>query len=143
MPQREGEACFYREELSRLQHRLTLNALLLQWLTSGMLLVDCGNTLWVRLNFTGLRVWDIRSMPCRMLEKAAFSPAQPRRAKTRRSTGKAARGMLLLQRFTHLQNAAGGLFQYPARVVWWSLSWWRGSASCETAPCCHGGLERQ
>ena len=29
-------------------------------------------------------------MPCRMLKKAAFSPAQPRRAKTRRSAGKVA-----------------------------------------------------
>ena len=38
----------------------------------------------------------------RLFKKAAFSPAQPRRAKTRRSAGKAATGMLLLNvsRFT-------------------------------------------
>ena len=33
---------------------------------------------------------DNRSAPCRILKTATFSPAQPRRAKTRRSTGKAA-----------------------------------------------------
>ena len=100
------------EKDSLVCHIVALNSLLLQWLTSCMLLVGCGNTLWVRLNFTGLRVWDNRSTLCRMLKKAAFSPAP---TSTRRSEGKAARGMLLLQRFTHLQNAAGGLFQHPAR----------------------------
>jgi len=39
-----------------------------------------------------------------MLKKPAFSPAQPRRAETRLSRNKAAVS----------ENAAGGLFQYPA-----------------------------
>ena len=43
----------------------------------------------------------------RMLKKAAFSPAQPRRAKTRRSAGKAAVPQLtLVSRFTLLWNDA-------------------------------------
>ena len=42
-----------------------------------------------------------------MLKKAAFSPAQPRRAKTRRSAGKAATPQLtLVSRFTLLWNDA-------------------------------------
>ena len=42
-----------------------------------------------------------------MLKKAAFSPAQPRRAKTRHSAGKAATPQLtLVSRFTRLWNEA-------------------------------------
>ena len=54
---------------------------------------------------------------------AAISPAHPESAKTaslpktRRSAGKAARGVLRLQRFTPLQNEADGLFQHPARSL--------------------------
>jgi len=34
------------------------------------LLAGCGNTLWVRVNFTGLRVLDNSGTPCRMLKMA-------------------------------------------------------------------------
>ena len=53
-------------------------------------LAGCGNTLWARRNCTGLYIRDNRSTARRMLKKATFSPAQPRRARTRRTTGKAA-----------------------------------------------------
>ena len=56
-----------------------------------------------------------------MLKKAAFSPAQPRSAKTRPVPGKAATPQLtLVSRLTfHVslerrENDAGGLFQHPA-----------------------------
>jgi hypothetical protein len=49
-----------------------------------------GKILWVRLNYPGRHDWSNRSTWDRMLKKAALSPAQPRRAKTRRSANKAA-----------------------------------------------------
>ena len=79
---------------------------------SDRLLAGCGKTPWVRRDFTGLHVWDNRSTPRRMLKKAVFSPAQPRRAKTRRSAGKAAAPRLTtrftfdVSRFTAAWNAA-------------------------------------
>ena len=91
----------------------------ISWL--GIPLAGLGKTISAQQNFDGPHVClrDQSSSSTgkhfrRVLKKAAFSPAQPRRAETRRSAGKAAREVLLLQRFTHLQNEAGELFQHPA-----------------------------
>ena len=46
------------------------------------------------------RVAPQESIPAGCSKWPDFSPAQPRRAETRRSAGKAAGGMLFLQRFT-------------------------------------------
>jgi hypothetical protein len=43
------------------------------------LLAGCGNTLWVRVNFTGLRVLDNRGAPCRMLKMAVQQGRSERR----------------------------------------------------------------
>ena len=86
----------------------------------------CISTPSVRERFNGLHVWNKRRIRCRMLKKATFSPAQPRRAKTRRSAGKAAAPRLtLVSRLTfhglweRCENDAGGLFQHPVKHGFW------------------------
>ena len=58
---------------------------------------------------------------CWMLKKAGLLSRPPRRAKTRRSPGKTAaseeaRRTLRYVEPQRSENAAGGLFQYPARI---------------------------
>ena len=59
-----------------------------------------------------------------MLKKADFPPAQPRRAKTRRSAGKAAASEAVMHTLfgtgspsERNENVVGGLFQHPAREI--------------------------
>ena len=47
-------------------------------------LAGSGKTIMSQPNFYSLFIWDGRETPCRMLKKTAFSPTQPRHAKTRR-----------------------------------------------------------
>jgi len=71
----------------------------------------------------GTAQWSYHNLVSRLFKKAAFSPTQPRRAETRRSPGKAAaseeakRTCRYVERSERGENAAGSLFQQPARTL--------------------------